>query len=100
MAKMPGGTRLPREPLARRLVVEFLAEQLDRDRPIDGGIPGEVERAHAAVGNQPDDAISSDCDGRRHRGLEIGHGVTAQVGQEDRPRDYTDVSLRRLTYPT
>ena len=76
MAKPPGGARLAREPLARRLVVESLLEQLDGDRAIDRGIAGEVERAHAAVGNQPDDAIPSDRDGGRRGGMGIGlhHG--------------------------
>ena len=83
MAKAPGGARLAREPLARRLVVESLLEQLDGDRAIDRGIAGEVEGAHAAVGNQPDDAIPSDRDGGRRGGMGIGHRVTAQVSGED-----------------
>ena len=82
MAKAPGGARLAREPLARRLVVDSLLEQLDGDRAIDRGIAGEVEGAHAAVGNQPDDAIPSDRDGGRRGGMGIGHRVTAQVSGE------------------
>ncbi len=79
MAQAPRRARLARESLARRLVVESLLQQLDGDRAIDGGVAGEIERAHAAVGNQPDDAISSDRRRGRYRGLKIGHGATISV---------------------
>ena len=84
MAKAACGARFPRETLARRLVVESFLEQLDGDHAVDGGIAGEVERAHPAVGNQPDDAIPADRGGGRRRVVGLGHGVTVEVARRRR----------------
>ena len=41
--------RFPREPLARRVVVEPGSEQLDDHEPVDRRVAREIHRAHAAV---------------------------------------------------
>ena len=56
----PGGeARLAQQALAEALVVgQRRIEELERDRPVEAGVPGEVDLAHAAAAGQLLDAIS------------------------------------------
>ena len=49
VAELAGGPDFAREALPPGLVLEALAEQLDGDHPVDGGVTREVEGPHTAM---------------------------------------------------
>ena len=70
MMEPPGQPRLAREPLTRSCIVKPLPQELDRDQAIDDRIAGHVHRTHAAVGDQPLDAVATNGGGYlRHFGI-------------------------------
>ena len=67
MVETAGGPGLSREALACRGVVEARFEELDHHQPVDRRITGQIDRTHAAVGEEPLDLIPADGIGRfRH----------------------------------
>jgi hypothetical protein len=55
-----GGAGLALEALAHLLVVEALAEELDRDGPIEGGVAGQKHVAHPAAFDEALDRVLAD----------------------------------------
>src|SRR6476661_3597351 len=66
MAQAAGGARLPREALAKRLGVQAMAQQLDRDEAIDRRIARKKQRPHSAFTDLVEDLIPA-YEPRRHR---------------------------------
>ncbi len=76
MVEGGGRLRLPEEALAHtRVFLELVREEFQGDVPFEGGVAGQIDLAHAAFSEEPDDLVVLDPVARAYHGQSSGaHG--------------------------
>ena len=99
-----GGHCLPPQPRAEPVVVnEFRRQRLDRHRPIEAGVPSEIDDAHPAAPEQAGDLIRTELPPDQRvagaAGKQVGVGRRGQLLQRARfgvrPQERSDLVGKR-----